>query len=99
MQDHFKWCKYAELDYAAYKIAVFLCGFLVVLAINLFPVKKRIKNSRKLCIFPPEGDRNRELKQNTSAVIDTSGFSVLLFCVHSRGHHQGPVPEREVQPP
>lgn len=36
-----------------------------------------------------------------SAVNDTSGFSsaVVFVCVCSCGHHQGPVPECEVQPP
>lgn len=90
--DNFKQCEYAELDYTAHKIPALLCFAFCGIFHQSYEygllVKRRIKNVSKLCVF-----------LLVATEIETPGFSVLLFCVRSRGHHQGPVSECEVQPP
>lgn len=66
---------------------------------NTCSLSRQTKQQPEAVFSSPGGDRNREFMQNTSALIDTSGdLPCCCFCACSRGHHQGPVPEREVQP-
>lgn len=55
MGGNFKWCKYTELDYTAHKISAFLClffdGTCYQSVEHMLLVNRRMKNSRKLCIF------------------------------------------------
>lgn len=83
-KNHFKCCKCTEFDYTAHKMAALL--FLLVSTCyqsveHMLHVKRQIKNSQKLCcVFSLGGGKNKELKQCTSTVIDTSGF-FNVFCL------------------